>query len=77
MRKEKSKEKEGKPHEQQPSVCSKLFWQLARLSLVELKDGKSAGFLVFSNFFVIFPRKCPTRPVQSLYHSSSCPKLQP
>ena len=34
-------------------VCaSKLCGQLARLSIVELKDGLSAGFLVFSIFLV-------------------------
>lgn len=37
-----------KSHKQKPSICSKLFEQLARLSIVELKDGLIAGFLEVS-----------------------------
>lgn len=53
-RREKKYQRERKPHKQQPSMSSKSFGQLAKLRLVELKDGLSAGFLVFSVFFGCF-----------------------
>lgn len=52
LRREKKSQRKRKPQKQQPSVRSNLFGQQARL---ELKSGLSAGFLVFSNFFAVFP----------------------